>query len=133
MQQRNNILSFQSEYSSLRLEDKVRFSLKYCMVGKNYCIKKLERDELRRLYKTLGNFEEYTWKQFVELPRENGLSKEKADNPTSTLLRNWFPFLDNFGHIRVDACSTPFRVFGSISKNIFYILLFDRKGEIQGH
>ena len=44
------------------LEDKVRFSLRYCDTH-TYCITKLGKNKqyVKRLYSTLGKFEDMTW------------------------------------------------------------------------
>lgn len=113
------------------LESPVRFSLLHCHFGGAYCIKNLERKELGRLYKTLGHFEKYTWKQFQSLPREKGWTPEIEDSSSFAMIKNMYPILEHFGHLRVDGTDSGlFRIFAARASNLIYILLFDNKGAI---
>ena len=66
-------------------ERKIRFSLKRCNFDK-YCITLLTKKEIERLYKTLGHFEEITWRQIREIPREKGFSIEKKEDSNNKFL-----------------------------------------------
>lgn len=114
-------------------EKPVRFSLRNCTVDKSFCISKLTSDYLVRLYKTLHQFENLTFKSFDGLPREKGLTSEKRDTPSYVMLKTKYPAYDTFGHFRVDGVPTAFRVFCAKSNDLICILLLDSKGAVHKH
>lgn len=109
---------------------KVRFSLSNCDTDR-YCIRRTTKDEICRLYKTLAHFEQMTWRQLIQLPREKGMSIEKKDSPIHVMLKQQFPSADTFGHLRVNGTDHPFRIFAARATDLIYVLLFDREGVIQ--
>lgn len=109
------------------LDKKVRFSLKSCNIGK-FCIRKLENSEIEKLYKRLGYFEELSWQQVKQMPREHGFSIEKRGDGNYPYLASLYPLFDTFLHFRVTGIDTPFRVFGAIKLDLCYLLLIDPGG-----
>lgn len=115
-------------------DNKVRFSFKFCESSRKFCIKNLiNRDEIKRFYKTLAYFEDMTWQQLQQLRREDGISQEKKDTNTYKILKDMCPTSNRFGHFRVDGMGTPFRVFVGFFKDLSYIILIDRNGRVQSH
>ncbi|MFH1620549.1 MAG: hypothetical protein ABIB04_00505 [Patescibacteria group bacterium] len=112
------------------LEKEVRFSFSKCDTQK-YCIQKLEKDELRRFYQTLGYLEKHTWKQTRGLPREKGISLETKNGNIFELLKPKMDDCSTFGHFRVDGTSVNMRIFIGLNKDLAFILLIDREGELQ--
>lgn len=110
-------------------DDKVRFSLRHCDTGR-YCIRHTEKQEIERLYKTLGHFEQLTWKQFDQLRGEDGAKIEIEGSASCIMLKNKYPSLQKFCHMRVSGTPKPFRVFAARDNTLFYILLFDKDGSI---
>ena len=113
-------------------ENPVRYSLCYCDYSGKFCITKIsENTERKRLYTTLGHFEEMTWKQFSWLPRTDGLSVEKRwDSNYDWLVSE----IESYGfknptvwHFRYG--SNKGRVFGFINSGMLYILKIDAKWE----
>jgi hypothetical protein len=121
-------MSFEEPYS-LYPEKPVRFSLANCNT-KEYCIKKMQRQEIQRLYKRLGFFEQINYKTFFSLPCEKGFSPEKKGTGNFKLLKSLFAIFDKFGHIRVNGTGMATRVFLAVRNDLLYILLIDRTGEI---
>ncbi|MBP9773103.1 MAG: hypothetical protein KBD00_00550 [Candidatus Peribacteraceae bacterium] len=111
-------------------DSKVRFSLGSCDTDK-YCIRLVSKEEICRLYKTLAHFEQMTWMQLIQLPRNKGMSIEKKDSPMHVMLKKKFPKADTFGHLRVDGTAHPFRIFAARANDLIYVLLFDREGSFQ--
>ena len=114
------------------LDNNVRFSLKHCSFGDKWCIKNLDKNDLKHLYSTLGKFEGYTWKDFNTAPRENSFTPEYKGTCVYGRLQSAKPDIGRYGHIRVNGTDGgKFRVFGAIERDIMYILLFDRDGKLQ--
>ena len=111
-------------------ESKVRFSFSKCDT-KKYCILKLAREELERLYATLGKLERHTWKTMKEMARENGISIDKKDSPVYPLLQLRLEGCTTFGHFRVDGTTVNMRIFIGMHQDLAYILCIDREGKIQ--
>lgn len=107
-------------------DKKVRFSLKHCNTS-SYCVTNLNNEEVRNLYKSLGIFEDLTWRDVRSMPREKGFSIEKKGDNNDKMLRKEYPTFDTFLHFRVKGL---FRVFGAMQGDLCYILLFDSKGHI---
>lgn len=112
------------------LEKEIRFSFSKCDTG-NFCIKKLARDELGRLYNKLGYFEKLTWGQLRKMPRENGMSLDLKDSKVFKSLAPKLPGASTFGHFRVTGSDVPIRVFIGLERDLAYMLLIDRRGELQ--
>lgn len=110
-------------------DGKVRFSLRYCDTG-DYCIRHVNKEEIKCLYKKLWHFENLTWKEFDQLHRENGATTEIEGTVSCTMLQRTYPFLQKFCHMRVGGTRKPFRVFAARDSDLFYILLFDKNGTI---
>jgi hypothetical protein len=113
------------------LEQKIRFSLKSCDTGKQYCISTVATDKniLADLYKRLGYFEDITWSTMRTLSRESGISIEKKDSANHKEMSSAFSEFDTFGHFRVSSkAKSTFRVFGAMRSDLFYILRFDVDG-----
>ncbi len=114
---------------SLYPEKPVRFSLVNCDTRK-YCITKLQRQELKRLYQELGYFEQINYKTFFSLPYKKGFFPEKKETENYNFLKSLFSMFDKFGHIRVNGTGMPTRVFLAVDSDLLYILLIDRRGDI---
>ncbi len=112
------------------LESKVRFSFSKCNTD-NFCIRKLDTNELERFYTTLGKFEQYTWRDMRKLKREKGLSIDKRDGNISKLLEPQLPGCTTFGHFRVNGCSVNIRIFVGLNGDLAYVGLIDRTGKLQ--
>lgn len=115
------------------LEQKIRFSLKNCDTGRQYCISTVAADKsvLFDLYKRLGYFEDITWSTMRTLPHEKGISIEKKDSANFKEMVKSFGEFDTFGHFRVNTKNkSAFRVFGAIRSDLFYILRFDVGGSM---
>ncbi|MDD4358755.1 MAG: hypothetical protein PHY30_02990 [Candidatus Pacebacteria bacterium] len=120
--------------STLRVSDMpVRFSFRFCSFKKGECITNLEKKELEALYKKFKKFENLTWNQLNQLPREKGITVEKNDNENYENLKNRQPNLSRYFHFRVDGADTPFRVFGGQRDDLYCILFFDPKGKENKH
>lgn len=120
--------------SSDYYECNVRFSLSRCIIKKDVCLTNVTTDKtlLENLYKTLGKFENYTWRQMQSLSRENGISIEKKNQEMHKILQLEMLEANTFGHFRVNHPEkSTFRVFGGIMKDLFYILYFDVDGKMQ--
>lgn len=112
------------------LEKNVRFSLRYCDT-KKYCISKLQDSkEAKRFIETLGKFEDMSWRQVRQIPHDKGMSQEKKDSDNYKMLKASYSNFSNFAHFRVNGTDHPFRIFGSMNGEMFYILLVDRKGSV---
>lgn len=115
------------------LERSVRFSLKHCEIGRNYCISKAASDKevLRDLYNRLGYFEDMTWRVAQSANHKSGISIEKRKSANYKSMAASYPDFDTFGHLRVPSKKKPiFRVFGARREDLFYILRFDVDGSI---
>ena len=110
------------------LERNVRFSLRDCTVG-DYCISNLEKNELLKLYKTLGRFEDMTWKMIQQASRESGFSIEQKESSNHRKLSRVYKTFTTFLHFRVNGTNYPFRVFCARDKDLCYILWFDKAGK----
>jgi hypothetical protein len=109
------------------LEKRVRFSLRDCDINK-FCIRKLTDNEIKRFYKRLGYFEEFTWQQIRQLAREDGFSLEKKESSNHSYLSRLYSQFSQFYHFRVNGVQTPFRVFGAQKDDLCYLLLVDKDG-----
>ncbi|MEI7741855.1 MAG: hypothetical protein WCJ29_05140 [bacterium] len=112
------------------LEKKVRFSFAQCDYSK-YCVTKLNSDEVKRFYVTMGNFEKLTWDQVRKLPRDKGISIDKAGSDAYRLLQLRSPTCSTFGHFRVDGVAANTRIFVGIQDDLAAVHLIDRKGVLQ--
>jgi hypothetical protein len=115
------------------LEKKIRFSFRYCNIDiRKFCIRRLDDTEIKRLYSTLAHFEDMTWQQLRQLPREKGFSAEKKDSGNHKMLQKSFSGvgLTSFFHFRIDGTSNPFRVFGAQTDDMCCVLLLDREGRV---
>ena len=90
--------------------------------------KRLKKDEQIKVERRLENFAEKTWREMVQMPRENGLTPEKfnSESYNKTVGRanhteKIYPF-----HIRVPSISKKFRIFGYQHKDVFYVTQIDR-------
>ena len=108
----------------------VRFSIAHCDTDQ-YCILKLQKDELEALCKRLGMYESMTWGTFVQMPHEKGLSVDKRDGVLHQMLSRRMPGISTFGHFRVTGTESNMRVFVGRERDLARILLIDRKGELQ--
>lgn len=111
-------------------ESFVRFSFSKCDMD-NYCIQNLEKDELKRLYSTFGRLENITWKNVRQLQHEKGFSIEKKDSSMHSFLQPRMDGCSTFGHFRVNGSASNTRVFVGLQRDLAYILLIDRSGELQ--
>lgn len=111
------------------IEKNIRFSLKDCDT-RDWCIRKLENEDIKALYKRLGYFEQMTWKQISQIPREKGFSIEKKGDSNSARLESVYPQFSTFLHFRVTGTNSLFRVFAARQEDLCYILQFDPKGII---
>ena len=110
-------------------DGKVRFSLRHCDTG-TYCIRHTDNQEIDRFYKRLGYFEQLTWRQFDQLRGEDGAKSEIQGTSCSTFLKNKYPFLQKFCHMRVNGTRKPFRIFAARDSDLLYILLLDKEGSM---
>ena len=112
----------------------IRFSLKHCceyLGNTDFCLLKIRQKEARNLYKKLGYFEKFTWKDVVNIPHDKGFSMERKKDKAYKKLSAEFPSISNFFHFRVGGVGTGvFRVFGGRKDDLCYLLLFDRTGKI---
>lgn len=111
------------------LESMVRFSFTTCDT-KKYCIRLLEDQEITNFYTTLAKFEKMTWKEVHKLPREIGFSIEKKEQENHKMLSGKYKLFSTFLHFRVSGPSKLFRVFAARQDDLVYLLILDRKGEI---
>lgn len=111
------------------LERPIRFSFRHCNI-KNYCVRKLDDREIQRFYDTLGKFEGITWKQVWSMSREKGFSAEKKDSGNHQFLKSINDLFSSFFHFRVNGTQNVFRVFAAQERDLCYILLLDKNGEI---
>jgi hypothetical protein len=112
------------------LEKPIRFSFRDCSISKDFCIRPLTNAEIQRFYSTLSKFEEITWKQARQMPREKGFSPEKKDSENHKILKKYCELFSNFIHFRVNGTDKPFRVFATQDRDLCRILLLDRDGKI---
>jgi|GEM_PF-1651524 len=109
------------------LDSRIRFSLKNCDT-RDFCIRNLNTDEIKTFYKRLGYFEDITWRQMRQVPREKGFSVEKKGDSNHKMLSSMFPIYSLFFHFRITGLSNPFRVFVAQKEDLCYLLLLDKKG-----
>ena len=111
-------------------EANVRFSMSQCDVGK-YCIQKLEKEELRALYRRFGHLEQMTWQQAALVSRDKGISIDKAGSRVRAMLERIAPGISTFGHFRVTGIDANTRVFIGRDRDLARVYLIDRTGELQ--
>lgn len=118
-----------SVLSSKYLDNNVRFSLKYTISDKKFCILNCNKDEVRAIYKTLWEKELLSWQQIQWLPRQKWISIEKKDTDNHKMLKSINPEFNTFGHLYVKDTQL-WRIFWWIKNDLFYILLIDIKWKI---
>ena len=115
-------------------EANVYFSICDCSLNKKFSFYNLDREEATRFIGRLKHFEKMSWKQFANLPRENGLTPEKTDNPNFNLIHEQNTseskfFEQYYFHFRVEPRGL-FRVFGYQKNQFFCITHIDPNGKI---
>ncbi len=114
------------------LDKKIRFSLRDCDTG-TYCIRNLATNEITRIYKRLGYFEDLTWQQIQQKGHEDGFSIEKKDSENHVFFSRLYSNYDTFLHFRVTGTrSNVFRVFAARKEDMCVLLWIDKDG-IQNH
>src|SRR5262245_16053653 len=98
-------------------ETPVRFSMSKCDTN-DYCIRKLQRNEVEALYKRFGHVEQMTWRQFKQMPRENGLSIEPRNSTTHEMLTRKVAGVTTFGHFRVNGTDSNIRIFIGLDRGL---------------
>jgi hypothetical protein len=78
----------------------------------------------------LGHFEEITWKDVRQIPREKGFSSEKKKSGNYKWLSSEFPQFTSFFHFRVSGLPTQFRVFAAQRSDLCYLLYLDKDGSV---
>lgn len=114
------------------LENQIRFSFRYCSVGRNYCVTSLSNEQVQRFYNIMKKFEDMTWGQVKRLPREKGFSFEPKKSATHRQLdgQHGSKGLSTFFHFRV---GDKFRIFAGQQREMCCVLLIDPEGRVQGH
>ena len=116
------------------LDHKVVFSICDCSLHKNYSFYKLNREEATQFIKRLKRIEQYTWKQFMELSRESGLTPERKNSESYQLIHEQNSYVEklvaqHYFHFRVEQ-KDLFRIFGYQREQFFCITHIDPKGKI---
>ena len=115
-------------------EIEIRFSICDCSLGKKYSFWCLDKGQATRFLERLRHIEKMTWKQFANLPRENGLTLEKQGTPNFELIHTQntseSKFVEQYYfHFRVELKGL-FRVFGYQRGQFFCITHIDPSGKI---
>jgi hypothetical protein len=93
------------------LEEKIRFSLRYCHSARKNCITKIKSAEIKRFYSTLGKFEDMKWSDVYKLPYDKGFNPEKRASKNHKTLKQQFNLFNSFFHFKVQG--TLIRIFGT--------------------
>ena len=115
-------------------EKKVYFSICDCSLDKKYSFWCLDKEQAKKFIEKLRHIEKMTWRQFVGLLREKGLTPEKFDSPNFDLIHEQNTSESKlveqyYFHFRVEQKGL-FRVFGYQKGQFFYITHIDPKGKI---
>lgn len=109
------------------LEKPIRFSFRDCDTD-DYCIRTLDRREIRRLYDRFKSFEQLSWQQVRQRGHEYGFSIESKDGRNHQDLSAIFSTYSTFMHFRVNGTQSPFRVFAAQDNDLCCILRIDKQG-----
>lgn len=118
-------------------ESRVVFYICDCCLDKNYSFYGLCREDAKRLMKRLQHIEKMTWKQWISLPREGGLTPERKDSDSFNMIHNQNSserkiVEQYYFHFRIEIKGV-FRVFGYQKDQFFCITHIDRNGSIHCH
>lgn len=131
MNEFNTSSKFDLEYA----EHKVIFSICDCTLNKKYSFyNNLTKEKAKKFLGKLQYFEKYTWRQFANLSRENGVTCERKNSDNFNLIHNENTLGRNvleqyYYHFRVEPRGL-FRIFGYQKEQIFYITHIDPNGKI---
>jgi len=110
-----------------------------CSLDKKYSFKHLRPQEKAELENKMKYLEKMTWRALANLPRENGLTREKLNSPGYKLINeqdpsiNKMPGVDHYYfHFRVKNRGL-FRVFGYQQDECFYVTQIDPNSKINHH
>ena len=118
-------------------EEKIVFVICDCSLQKHYSFYGLSREEATKLIAKLKYIENYTWKQFANLDRTNGLTSEKPNTASFNMIHEQNSSVGKlvaqyYFHFRVEKADL-FRVFGYQKNHYFCITHIDPDGKIQQH
>lgn len=117
--------------------ERVFFLFNSCALDKHHSFYSLNKEQAKQLLDRINYISSMTWKQFANLPREQGLTSEKQNTNSFNLIHQQNPLEEKIAeqyyfHFRVKP-SQPFRVFGYQYKQFFHITHLDPKGKVHGH
>ena len=127
-------LGIPSKFDLRYTESKVIFTICDCSLDKKYSFYSLEKEQAKRFIHRLRHIEKMTWKQWVNLPRESGVTPEKSGTES-------FGMIDEqntsgrqiveqyYFHFRVEQKGL-FRVFGYQKDQFFCITHLDFDGRV---
>ena len=113
-------------------EYKVIFSICDCSLNKHFSFYVLNREQAERFIKQLRLFEQLTWSQFGARPRENGITSEKPNSDSFTMIDEQNTSAQKlvqqyYFHFRMEG---KFRVFGYQKEQLFCITHIDADGRV---
>jgi len=116
-------------------EENIVFVFCDCSLLKPYSFYGLSREEATKLIEKLKYIEKYTWKQFSNLDRINGLTPEKPGTASFDMIHEQNSSIRKlvdqyYFHFRIEKTDL-FRVFGYQKNHYFCITHIDPDGKIQ--
>ncbi len=120
-------LELSKETQDLYNEDAfVRFSISKSY-GTKHCISDLEKRNIRAVCNSFGKYESYRWRDFKTL-NSIGYTVDKNNRE----IESCFPEYSRFAHFRIKGGDSElFRIFGTESDGMFYVLWLDEQGKEQ--
>ncbi len=121
--------------STTELEDvKIKFSFEFYDTSKKYCLSCWEKEQI---FKALDRLKDVNTKTYNEMIMSSGVYRFHEVDWSKTKEKNGFPDkrvdgLPSFQFALLNINSQKTRVFGGLSKNIFYIVWFDLNHDIYG-
>jgi len=115
-------------------EEKIVFLICDCSLLKQCSFFGLNREEATKLIERLRHIEKYTWKQFANLVRADGLTSEKPNTKSFDMIHGQNSSISKvveqyYFHFRVEK-TDKFRVFGYQKNHYFCITHIDPDGRI---
>ena len=117
--------------------EQVCFLFNNCSLDKRYSFYALNKEQAKQLLDRINYISNMTWKQFANLPREQGLTPERHNSDSFNLIHQQNVSGDKiveqyYFHFRIKQ-SEPFRAFGYQYQQFFCVTHLDSKGRVHKH
>ncbi|MCX6719010.1 MAG: hypothetical protein NTZ38_01385 [Candidatus Taylorbacteria bacterium] len=123
-----------SKFDFQYAESTIIFRICDCSLDKKYSFYDISREQAERFIKRLQHIEKLTWKQFMALDREHGVTVEIKGSESFEMIDGQNTSANKlleryYYHFRVEQKGV-FRIFGYQDKQFFHITHIDSAGKI---